>query len=120
MNILETIIQLIIGLGLLNVWLLRFNKKTEFRGGEARNMKEEFNSYGLPNWFLYLIGFLKISIAIVMLVGIWVENLVVPAAIILSVLMLGAILMHLKVNDPIKKSLPAAALLILALLLIVI
>ena len=31
------IIKLIIGLGLINVWVLRYNKKTEYRGGAANN-----------------------------------------------------------------------------------
>ena len=43
-----SIAQLIIALGILNVWLLRFNKATIYRGGSAKNMKEEFATYGLP------------------------------------------------------------------------
>ena len=43
----KNIIKLIIGLGLINVWVLRYNKKTEYRGGAANNMLEEFHSYGL-------------------------------------------------------------------------
>ena len=34
-------IQLVIALGLLNVWLLRFHKSTAYRGGEAKNLIEE-------------------------------------------------------------------------------
>lgn len=45
-----TIIQLVIALGILNVWLLRFGKTTAWRGGAAKNMKEEFAVYGLPSW----------------------------------------------------------------------
>ena len=36
------ILQLVIAIGLINVWLFRFNKATEYRGGDAKNMKEEF------------------------------------------------------------------------------
>jgi hypothetical protein len=42
--------------------------------------------------------------------------LVVPAAAVLAVAMLIALLMHLKVKDPIMKSLPAAAMLVMSLL----
>ena len=49
------IAQVIVGLGLLNVWLVRFNKSTEYRGGAAANMREEFATYGLPVWFCYLV-----------------------------------------------------------------
>ncbi|HEY5764475.1 MAG TPA: hypothetical protein VIS30_00470 [Candidatus Deferrimicrobiaceae bacterium] len=34
--------RIVIALGLLNVWLLRAGKPTDWRGGDARNMKEEF------------------------------------------------------------------------------
>ena len=41
------ILQLIIPIGLINVWLLRFNKTTEYRGGNAKNMNEEYQYYPL-------------------------------------------------------------------------
>ena len=47
--------QVIVAVGLLNVWLLRTNKATAWRGGEARNMHEEFAVYGLPDWFMWLV-----------------------------------------------------------------
>ena len=50
------ILKLIIGFGLLNVWLRRFNISTPYRGGDAQNMHEEFKNYGLPVNFMYLIG----------------------------------------------------------------
>ena len=54
------IFNLIIGFGILNVWLLRFNKKLgSFRGGNAKNLKEEFKIYGLLNGFLFLLALLK-------------------------------------------------------------
>ena len=34
------ILQLIIAIGLFNVWLFRFNKATEYRGGDSKNMKK--------------------------------------------------------------------------------
>ncbi len=116
MNTVIAIIQIVIALGLLNVWLLRFNKSTDWRGGEAANMKEEFAAYGLPPWFMVLVGFLKISFAILLIVGLWVPAVTMPAAVGIAVLMLGAILMHIKVKDPLKRTLPAASLFILSLL----
>ena len=58
---LPLILQLIISVGLINVWLFRFNKVTEYRGGGANNMKEEFQAYGLPIWLMYVVGFLKLQ-----------------------------------------------------------
>ena len=108
--------QIVIALGLLNVWLLRARRPTAYRGGDARNMKEEFEAYGLPGWFMGVVGFFKVSLAILLLVGIWYPPVTKPAAIGIALLMLGAVVMHLKVKDPIKKALPAFSLLVLSLI----
>lgn len=115
MEILKIILQLIVGLGILNVWLLRFNKATTYRGGKAANMKDEFKAYGLPEKMVYLVGFIKITLALMLLVGIWLESLVDPAAIGMAVMMLGAIAMHLKIKDSFKQTLPAIILLVICL-----
>ena len=36
-----TILKIITALGIFNVWILRYNKATKFRGGQAKNLKEE-------------------------------------------------------------------------------
>ena len=115
MDALQIVIQLVIALGIFNVWLVRSGKPTPFRGGTAQNMKEEFAAYGLPEWFMKAIGFLKLTFAAMLVVGIWVPELVQPAAIGLGVLMVGAVLMHVKVKDPIQRSLPALTMLTLCL-----
>ena len=118
MQIFVTIIQLVIALGILNVWVLRFGKSTAWRGGEAKSMKEEFAVYGLPPWSVGLIGFLKILCAALLIVGVWVSAVVKPAAFGLAVLMLGAILVHIKVKDSPQKSAPAATMLVMCLLIL--
>lgn len=112
-------IQILIALGIYNVWLLRSGKATEWRGGDATSMKEEFAVYGLPSWFVYVVGGLKLLLATALLAGIWFPALVDPAALGMAVLMVGAIAMHIKVSDPLKRSLPALTLLVLSLLLLV-
>lgn len=114
MEALRIALQVIIGLGILNVWLLRFGKSSQWRGGEATNMKEEFAAYGLSPTVMYLVGFLKVLCAGLLLAGIWLEVLVLPGALGMTFLMLGAVAMHLKVEDPPKKSLPAGTLLVLS------
>lgn len=111
--------QLVIALGLLNVWLLRTGKSTAWRGGDASNMREEFAAYGLPLWFMWVIGALKVTLAILLLVGLWVTPLTRPAAMGVVVLMLGAVAMHFKVGDPLRKSLPAISMLVLSLIVVV-
>ena len=111
MTTLATILQIIIALGIVNVWLLRFGGSTEWRGGSAQNMTEEFSVYGLPAWFMRFIGFLKISLAALLIVGVWVPGITGYAALGMVALMIGAVAMHVKVGDPLRKSLPAISML---------
>ena len=77
-------------------------------------MKEEFVFYGLPLQLVYVVGALKIAIALCFIAGLWLHFLVVPAALLLCLLMFGALAMHVKVRDPLRKSLPALAVLLLS------
>ena len=115
MGSIKIAIQIVIALGILNVWILRFGKPTAWRGGAATNMREEFAAYGLPTWFMGLIGSLKVLLAALLVAGIWFPTLTRPAAAGMAVLMLGAIGMHIKVGDPLRKSLPAFCMFCLSL-----
>ena len=107
------ILNLIVALGILNVWIIRYNQKTQWRGGSAKSLKEEFRFYGLHAWFMYLVGFIKILLSMLLIIGIWIPEINLYSSLAMMVLMIGAIIMHLKVQDPLKKSLPAASVLIL-------
>jgi len=96
-----------VALGLLNVWLLRSGSATDYRGGDARSLKEEFAAYGLPDVAFYVVGLLKVGSALALIAGLWMPELVAPAAGIVALLMVGALGMHVKVKDPLMKSLPA-------------
>ena len=111
-------LQLIVGLSLLNVWLLQNKKPTRWRGGNATTIIEEFEEYGLPVWMCYVVGFLKVGLALVLIAGIFFPYLIEPAAIGLAVLLLGSIIMHIKINDPLMKSFPAFLFLSMCLILI--
>ena len=118
MTTLTIILNLVIAITLLNVWLIRRNKQTMYRGGDANSMVEEFSTYGLPKWLMYVVGSMKIIIAILLIVGVWITSLNIYCYISLAILMLGAIIMHLKVKDKIIKSVPALSILTLLLVLI--
>ena len=107
--------QIVIAISIYNVWFFRFNKSTRYRGGDAQSMKDEFASYGLPDYFVWVIGFSKVTLATLLLIGIYFNSLVFPASVGMALLMVGAIAMHLKVKDDIIKSLPATIFLILSL-----
>ena len=80
MEILIQALQVIVALGLLNVWLIRSSKSTPYRGGDAQTISEEFAAYGLPAFMMYVVGGLKVIIALAMIAGLWIPALVIPAA----------------------------------------
>ncbi len=108
--------QVFIALAMLDVWLIRYNRPGVFRGGQAKTMAEEFEHYGLPVWFRNVIRVSKLSAGAMMIVGIWVPLVAVIAGIGLAVLMAGAVMAHLKVEDPLYKALPASIFLVLCVL----
>ena len=110
---LQYLLQIVAGLGIFNVWLLRFGQDTVYRGGNASNRREEFVVYGLPTVALYIVGLLKILSAIGLIAGIFLPLLIAPSAILLAALMIGALVMHFKIRDPFKKSIPALIMLTL-------
>jgi len=60
-HIVVLVLQVVVALGLLNVWLVRAGKPTSYRGGNAGTMREEFAHYGLPGWAMYVVGTLKVA-----------------------------------------------------------
>lgn len=112
-----SILQLIVALGLLNVWLIRSNWATAYRGGEAKTLREEFSAYGLPGWSFYAVGLLKIGGAVALLAALWVPSLRQPAALLIVLLMAGAVTMHAKIKDPLSRAVPALAMLVMSLVI---
>ena len=114
MDILKILLQAAVALTIINVWLIRKNQPTPWRGGNADSMRSEFETYGLPYSTMVFVGGLKLILAIALLLGIWIPQLTNYAAAGLALTLLGAIIAHLRVNDPLKKSIPAATLLALS------
>lgn len=112
---LSNLAELVVALGLLNVWLLRSKLSTPFRGGSSQNLRDEFHAYGLSDSVFRLVGTLKISCALALIAGLWLPLLTLPAAMIIVILMSGALSMHIKVGDPARKSIPAFFMLLLSL-----
>jgi hypothetical protein len=117
MDYLIIALQVVVGLSILNVWLVQNKKATRWRGGDATTIIEEFEVYGLPAWSVYVIGTLKVILAILLLAGIWYPMLKFPAAAGLAFLLAGSVTMHLKVRDPLIKSFPAGLFLLMCLII---
>jgi hypothetical protein len=119
MNILLLISQLVIAFGIYNVWILRVNKATAWRGGSATTMEEEFLAYGLSRQVMHGVRLAKLLSATAVLLGIWYPLSARVGAVCMVLLMAAAVFMHVKIHDPLKKSLPAAFVLLLSLLVAV-
>ena len=110
MKVLSKILSIIVGLTVINVWLFRSNRSTYYRGGEATNLLEEFQVYGLDDYFL-IIGIVKVSLAIMLLLSLYFKKLSFFASSGIAVMMLVAVYMHINVGDEIIKSIPASVML---------
>ena len=117
MNYLIITLQVIVGLSILNVWLVQSKKATRWRGGDAKTIFEEFQVYGLPVWSVYVVGTLKVILAILLIAGIWFPELKFPAAAGLAILLAGSVTMHFKIGDPLIKSFPAGLFLAMCLII---
>ncbi len=119
LELLARILQVVVGLGLLNVWLLRARSSTGYRGGSAQTLRQEFAAYGLPTFAFYVVGALKISAGVILIAALWLPMPAQLAATVVAGLMVGAIAMHVRVKDPARKSVPAVLMLAMCLGIVV-
>ena len=97
---LVSILQIITASSVLFVWVVRYE-----------NIIEEFEQYKLPPWLRDLVGIFKVSFGIMLLIGVFDEKFKIIGAGGLSLLMIAALLTHVKVKNPIYKAVPAVILL---------
>jgi uncharacterized membrane protein YphA (DoxX/SURF4 family) len=72
----------------------------------------------LPPWFWRSTGLLETVGALGLLVGLWIHPLAIAAAVLLALVMLGAIITHLRSRDPATHAAVPLVLLVLLLLLL--
>ena len=110
MKVLSKMLSVVVGLTVINVWLFRSNRSTSYRGGDANSLLEEFQVYGLEDYFL-IIGIVKVSLAIMLLLSLYFKKLSFFASIGIGIMMLVAVYMHVNVGDELIKSMPASVML---------
>jgi len=110
MDLIQNTLQAIVGLAIINVWILRKDKPSQWRARNARTLQEEFATYGLSSSTLYAVGFCKLALAMAFILGIWIPQLTRFAAGGLTLFLLAALVAHWSVHDPFRKSVPAATL----------
>lgn len=100
-------LKIIVGVSILNVWLVQSKKPTKWRGGDATSIIEEFSVYGLSKTLYNVVFVVKVGLAILLLASIKYDFLTLYSSIGLAALLGGSIAMHIKVKDALFKSFPA-------------
>ena len=94
--------QVIVAISVYFVWIFRFH-----------NVVKEFEEFGLSDVVRNLVGASKISIAALLIVGVWQSSYVFISSILMGLFMIAAQYFHFKVKNPFIKHLPSLILLIL-------
>ena len=103
------VLQALVAASIIFVWVVRYD-----------NIIQEFKQYGLPDWLRDLVGILKLTFALLLLLGIQRASLAMVGGLGIAGLMGCAFAMHLRVKNPAFKMLPALTLLALSLIIAVI
>lgn len=96
------LVQVTIGISVAYVWIFRYH-----------NVVEEFKLFGLSDLTRNFVGAAKISLATLLVAGVWYSSLVFIPSILMGLFMIGAQFFHFKVKNPFIKHLPSLILLIL-------
>ncbi len=96
------VVQLVVGLSVLFVWFFRYN-----------NVVTDFNQFGLNNITRRLVGLAKVTLAVLLIAGVWYPSLVLISAIGMGLFMVAAQYFHYKIKNSFTKHLPSLFLLIL-------
>ena len=99
-------LQALVAASIFFVWVVRY-----------ANIVDEFRQYGLPNWLRDLVGILKMTFALFLLIGIERGVFAVLGGIAIAALMGAAVLTHVRVKNPVFKMLPSSTLLMLSALI---
>ncbi len=94
--------QLIITISVAYVWVFRYEV-----------IIKEFKDFELSNLTRTFVGASKISLATLLIVGIWYPPLILIPSILMGLFMLVAQYYHFKIKNPFIKHLPSLILLIL-------
>lgn len=94
-------LQALVAASIFFVWVVRY-----------ANIVEEFKHYGLPDWLRDLVGILKMTFSLLLLIGIERGHFAVVGGVGIAVLMAVAFVTHLRVKSPVPKVLPCLTLLI--------
>lgn len=96
--------QIIVSISVISVWVFRYD-----------NIVLEFKQYDISNLLRNIVGASKISLATILILGIWYTELLVVSSLLMAFLMICAQFYHIKVKNPLIKYVPSFLLLVLSL-----
>ncbi len=99
---LSHVLQIVVAVSVLFVWVFRFD-----------NIVTEFKQYKISDLLRSVVGALKISLATLLVAGIWYEKLIFIPALLMAGLMLCAQVAHFKVKNRWSKHVPSLLLFII-------
>ncbi len=101
MHMFTICLQALVAASVFFVWVVRY-----------ANIVHEFNELKLPDWLRDLVGILKLTFSLMLVIGIEHGPIAVVGGSGLAVLMGAALVTHLRVGSPPLKMLPSATLLL--------
>ena len=101
------ILLVVVSVTVITAWTYNINLDTTFRGGDATNMIEEFEAYGLNQTTMVVVGIFKVSCAIMLLFGLKYRKLILPTAGVMALFMIAAVYFHFSISDPIIPTAPS-------------
>jgi|TARA_B100002019_G_scaffold148287_1_gene127651 uncharacterized membrane protein YphA (DoxX/SURF4 family) len=107
MKAILNILLIVVSVTVITAWTYNINLDTTFRGGDATNMIEEFEAYGLNQTTMVVVGIFKVSCAIMLLFGLKYRKLILPAAGVMALFMIAAVYFHFSISDPIIPTAPS-------------
>lgn len=97
------LVQLTLALSVAYVWTFRFH-----------NVIAEFKLFGLSDLTRNFVGVSKISLATLIVAGIWYPSLVFVPSILMGLFMIAAQYFHFRAKNPFSKHFPSLILLIVS------
>ncbi len=99
------LVQIIIAISVDYVWIFRLE-----------NVVKEFKQFGLNNLTRNIVGASKISLAALLVAGIWYTPLVLFSSLLMGFFMVSAQFFHFKNSSPMQKRVPSLFLLLACIL----
>lgn len=92
------VLKILIATSIFFVWVVKY-----------QNIVKEFKEFQLPNWLRDLVGILKLSFSIMVISN--NDKITLIGSLGIAILMIAALITHVRVKNPLYKMIPAIALL---------